>query len=191
MLCPKLVLLLTEIFQYWLCLRNTTSFIPPRYRKSRGTSYYTKVSLISTKITFLLKIVVLAFIYFSCFIYYLIISIIYLLVFRLLWYFFSCECHMQWHLTTWQITHHKYVWLTTLSCGFLEYVVWFGLVLWHINNCVLFNAKSGLFTYNRYIWLVNMSTKLNSSKYYYVSLTSVICLYTVQWSNSSVSNNSF
>ena len=23
------------------CLRNTRSFIPPRYRKSRGTSYYT------------------------------------------------------------------------------------------------------------------------------------------------------
>ena len=24
-----------------LCLRNVTSFMPPRYRKSRGTSYYT------------------------------------------------------------------------------------------------------------------------------------------------------
>ena len=42
MLRPKLVLLLTEIFQYWLCLRNTTSFIPPRYQKSRGTSHYIK-----------------------------------------------------------------------------------------------------------------------------------------------------
>ena len=38
---PKLVLLLTEIFQYWPCLRPTTSFIPPRYRKSRWTSHYT------------------------------------------------------------------------------------------------------------------------------------------------------
>ena len=30
-----------EIFQYWPCLRNMTSFIPPRYRKSHGTSHYT------------------------------------------------------------------------------------------------------------------------------------------------------
>ena len=27
------------------CLRNTTSFIPPRHRKSRGTSHYTTVSM--------------------------------------------------------------------------------------------------------------------------------------------------
>ena len=40
MLRPKLVLLLTEILQNPSCLRNTTSFIPPRYRKSRGTSHY-------------------------------------------------------------------------------------------------------------------------------------------------------
>ena len=32
---PKLVLLLTEILQNPSCLRNTTSFIPPQYRKSR------------------------------------------------------------------------------------------------------------------------------------------------------------
>ena len=43
---PKLVLLLREIFQYWLCLRNTISLIPPRYRKSHGTSYYTTIYLI-------------------------------------------------------------------------------------------------------------------------------------------------
>ena len=29
--------------------------------------------------------------------------------------------------------------------------VWFGLVLWHINHCRLFNAKSTLYTYIRYI----------------------------------------
>ena len=34
-----------EIFQYWPCLRNTTSFILPRYRKSRGTSHYTTVCI--------------------------------------------------------------------------------------------------------------------------------------------------
>ena len=38
-LCPKLVLLLTEIFQYSPCLRNATSFIPPSYRKSRGKTF--------------------------------------------------------------------------------------------------------------------------------------------------------
>ena len=37
----KLVLLQTEIFQYWLCLRNTPSFSPLRYRKSRATNHYT------------------------------------------------------------------------------------------------------------------------------------------------------
>ena len=29
-----------EVFRYWPCLRNTMSFIPLRYRKSRGTSNY-------------------------------------------------------------------------------------------------------------------------------------------------------
>ena len=42
MLRPKLVLLLAEISQNVSYLRNTTSFIYPRYRKSRGTSHYTK-----------------------------------------------------------------------------------------------------------------------------------------------------
>ena len=44
MLRSKLVLLLTEIIQYLSCLRNTTSFIPPRYRNARGTSHYTTLS---------------------------------------------------------------------------------------------------------------------------------------------------
>ena len=43
---PTLVLLLTKIFQYRPCLRNTMSFIPPRYRKSRATSHYTTFSFI-------------------------------------------------------------------------------------------------------------------------------------------------
>ena len=30
--------------------------------------------------------------------------------------------------------------------------VWFGLVLWHINYCRLFNAKSFLYIYIKYIW---------------------------------------
>ena len=35
-----------EIFQYWLCLTNT-SFISPRYPKSCGTSYYTTIVIIA------------------------------------------------------------------------------------------------------------------------------------------------
>ena len=31
-------------------------------------------------------------------------------------------------------------------------MVWFGLVLWDINLCSLFNAKSSLYIYSRYIW---------------------------------------
>ena len=31
-----------DLVEPW-CIRNTTSFIPPRYRKSRGTSHYTKI----------------------------------------------------------------------------------------------------------------------------------------------------
>ena len=31
-------------------------------------------------------------------------------------------------------------------------MVWFTLVLWHINHCGLFNAKASLYIYMRYIW---------------------------------------
>ena len=30
-------------------------------------------------------------------------------------------------------------------------MIWFGLVLWHINQCRLFNAKPSLYIYNKYI----------------------------------------
>ena len=30
-------------------------------------------------------------------------------------------------------------------------LVWFGLILWHINHCRLFNAKSSLYIYIKYI----------------------------------------
>ena len=50
-------------------------------------------------------------------------------------------------------------------------MIWFGWVLWHINHCRLFNAKSSLYIYIGYIGFVNTSTKLNGFKYCYVSLT--------------------
>ena len=35
---------------------------------------------------------------------------------------------------------------------FLIFEIWFSLVLWHINHCGLFNAKSTLNIYIKYIW---------------------------------------
>ena len=32
-----------------------------------------------------------------------------------------------------------------------KYKIWFGWVLWHINHCRLFNAKSSLYIYIKYI----------------------------------------
>ena len=32
------------------------------------------------------------------------------------------------------------------------YIIWLGWVLWHINHCRLFNAKSSLYIYTKYIW---------------------------------------
>ena len=64
--------------------------------------------------------------------------------------------------------------------------VWFGWGLWHINPCRLFNAKSSLYIYIKYIWFVNIlqliflnepelfffggGTQLNGFKYYYLIL---------------------
>ena len=31
-------------------------------------------------------------------------------------------------------------------------MIWFGWVLWHINHCRLYNAKSSLYIYIKYIW---------------------------------------
>ena len=31
-------------------------------------------------------------------------------------------------------------------------MIWFGCVLWHINRCRLFNTKSSLYIYIKYIW---------------------------------------
>ena len=42
------------------------------------------------------------------------------------------------------------------------HMIWFGWVLWHVNHCGLFNAKSSINIYIKYIWFVS---------------TSVICLH--------------
>ena len=47
----------------------------------------------------------------------------------------------------------------------------FGLVLWHINNFRLFDAKSSLYRYIIYMICKHKSAKLNGSKYCYISLT--------------------
>ena len=42
-------------------------------------------------------------------------------------------------------------------------MIWFGWVLWHINHCRLFNAKSSVYIYIKYIgfglvWFYGIST---------------------------------
>ena len=49
-----------------------------------------------------------------------------------------------------------------------EDLIWFGLVLWHIYNCRLYNAKSGLYSSKNSIQ--RKSTKLNVSKYCCISV---------------------
>ena len=44
-------------------------------------------------------------------------------------------------------------------------MIWFGLVLWHINNCRLFNAKSSLYTHTH--------THTHTHTYIYI----YICIY--------------
>ena len=45
-------------------------------------------------------------------------------------------------------------------------LVWFGLVLWHINHCRLFNAKSSLFIqgiHNKFPGFFHMGTFIDST----------------------------
>ena len=65
------------------------------------------------------------------------------------------------------------------------YMIWFGWVLWHINHCRLFNAKSFLYIYIKYIYHLEthfvdnilkrvwarFCSQLNGSKYCYITLT--------------------
>ena len=54
-------------------------------------------------------------------------------------------------LVLWHISHYGL--FNAKSCLYL-YIkyIWLGLVLWRINHCRLFNAKSSLYIYIKYIW---------------------------------------
>ena len=54
-------------------------------------------------------------------------------------------------LVIWHINH---CWLFNDKSSLYIYIkyIWFGLVLWHINHCRLFNGKSSLYIYVKYIW---------------------------------------
>ena len=70
-------------------------------------------------------------------------------------------------------------------------MVWFGLVLWHINHCRLFNANSCLQVHIEYIWFVNIfawghfCTQLNGFTYCYLIWIILFginhLLHTVKW----------
>ena len=48
-------------------------------------------------------------------------------------------------------------------------MIWFGLVLWHINDCKLFNVKSSLYIYVIYMISKIVYTQFNVCKYFQVS----------------------
>ena len=69
---------------------------------------------------------------------------------------------------------------TEKSPGDLIGLVWFGLVLWHINNCSLFNAKS-IFIH------INSSISNNSVQHEYtVQLSKTDLFQTIQFSQQSL-----
>ena len=76
---------------------------------------------------------------------------------------------------------------------------WFGLVLWHINHCSLFNAKSFLYIYIKYMISKHKPELifLHTVKWFQVllcitnnSIKQQSFVYTVKWLNSSIYTNS-
>ena len=55
-------------------------------------------------------------------------------------------------------------------------LIWFGLVLWHINNCWSFNPKSFFFTYILDIWVI------------FLNEPELIFFHTVKWFHLFISN---
>ena len=71
-------------------------------------------------------------------------------------------------------------------------MIWSGWVLWHINHCWLFNAKSSIYIYIKYIQFVNILLIIFSNE------PMLILLHTVKWfqillciTNSSIKHRSF
>ena len=56
-------------------------------------------------------------------------------------------------LVLWHINHCR---LFNANSPFMHiyqiYMIWFGCVLWHIDHCRLFNAKYSLYIYIKYVW---------------------------------------
>ena len=82
-------------------------------------------------------------------------------------------------------------------------MIWFGLVLWHINHCRLFNAKSSLYILNIYdlIWFGLVSWHINHCRLFNAKLifmhVKTVLFQTIQFNistqfecqNSCISNN--
>ena len=70
------------------------------------------------------------------------------------------------------------------------YMIWFGWVLWHINHCRLFNDKSSLYTYIKYIsfwfgwvlWYIKQCSLFNTKSPLYIHSKYIwVCLVLVLW----------
>ena len=68
-------------------------------------------------------------------------------------------CIISWHkkvyfLPGWVLWHINHCRLFNTKSSLYIYIryIWFSLVWWHINHCRLFNSKSSLYIYIRYIW---------------------------------------
>ena len=67
-------------------------------------------------------------------------------------------------------------WQHDMMMMMIEYIwVWFGLVFWHINACSLFNAKSSLYIYIKYMICKHILSIM------FLNKPELICLHTVKW----------
>ena len=56
-------------------------------------------------------------------------------------------------------------------------LLWFGLVLWHINHSRLFNAKSSLYIYIKYMWFDLVWFLWHINKYWLFNANSLLYIY--------------
>ena len=80
------------------------------------------------------------------------------------------------YLVLWHINHCR---LFNAKSSLNIKCIWFGLVLWHVNPRRLFNAKCCLYIYFKYIWLVNilLITFLNEPQVVFFFFT----LHIIKW----------